>query len=87
VVDLVRDDLRAALGAAEAVVQFVTGGLFGLGMLCAAGKLALSVEKVDVLFRRLAIPGVKAVPDARGFLADEVQASGPVSRMSLEAIH
>jgi AcrR family transcriptional regulator len=78
VVDLVRDDLKALWvrrghrsAPAEAVVQFVTGGLFGLGMLWAAGKLALSVEEVDVLFRRLAILGVKAVLDARGVLAND----------------
>jgi AcrR family transcriptional regulator len=68
VVDLVRDDIKAMGGRggdrsapAEAVVQFVTGGLFGLAMLWATGKLALSVEEVNALFRRLTIPGVKAV--------------------------
>jgi AcrR family transcriptional regulator len=67
VVDLVRDDLKAIVGRrdersspAEAVVQFVTGGFFGLAMLWATGKLPLSVEEVNALFRRLAMPGVKA---------------------------
>ena len=68
VVDLVRDDLKAMVGRrddrsapAEALVQFVTGGFFGLAMLWATGKLPLSVEEVNALFRRLAMPGVKAV--------------------------
>jgi len=67
VVDLVRDDLKAMVGRrddrsapAEAVVQFVTGGFFGLAMLWATGRLPLSVEEVNALFRRLAMPGVKA---------------------------
>ena len=67
VVDLVRDDLKAMVGRrddrsapAEAVVQFVTGGFFGLAMLWATGKLPVSVEEVNALFRRLATPGVKA---------------------------
>ncbi len=68
VVDLVRDNIRTLGGRrenrsvpAEAIVQFVTGGLFGLAMLWATGKLPLSVEEVNALFRRLAIPGIKAV--------------------------
>jgi len=36
------------------------GSLFGLLMGWLAGKLRLSVEKVNTLFRRLAIPAVKA---------------------------
>src|SRR5437016_5177920 len=67
IVDLVRDDVRAMVGRrdddstpTEAVVQFVAGGLFGLAMLWAGGKLRLSVEEVNVLFRRLAMPAVKA---------------------------
>ena len=69
-VDLVRDDVKAMLGRREdssapvkAVVQFVTGGLFGLAMLWATGKLRLAVEEVNALFRRLAMPAVKAVLD------------------------
>lgn len=67
VVDLVRDDLKAMMGRreersapTEAIVQFVTGGFFGLAMLWASGKLPLSVEAVNALFRRLAMPGVTA---------------------------
>ena len=67
VLDLVRDDIKAIAVRredhsvpAEAVVQFVTGGLFGLAMLWATGKLPLSVEEVNALFRRLAMPGVRA---------------------------
>lgn len=67
VVDLVRDDLKPMVGRrddrsapAEAVVQFVTGGFFGLAMLWATGKLPVSVEEVNALFRRLATPSVKA---------------------------
>ncbi len=67
VVDLVRDDIEA-MGRrrdkrserAEAVVQFVTGGFFGLAMLWATGKLGLSVDEVNALFRRLTMSGVKA---------------------------
>ena len=67
VLDLVRDDIKAMAGrpedhsvTTEAVVQFVTGGLFGLAMLWATGKLPLSVEEVNALFNRLAMPGVRA---------------------------
>lgn len=66
VADLVRDDLKAMgrrddhSALTEAVVQFVTGGFFGLAMLWATGKLPLSVDDVNALFRRLAMPGVKA---------------------------
>ncbi|MFZ1141546.1 MAG: hypothetical protein WB781_08765 [Candidatus Sulfotelmatobacter sp.] len=66
VVDLVRDDLKAMgrrddrSAPTEAVVQFVTGGFFGVAILWATGKLPLSVEGVNALFRRLAMPGMKA---------------------------
>lgn len=67
VLDLVRDDIKAIAGPredhsvpAEAVVRFVTGGLFGLAMFWATGRLPLSVEEVNALFRRLAMPGVRA---------------------------
>ena len=67
VVDLVRDDIEA-MGRrrdkrsepAEAVVQFVTGGLFGLAMLWATGKLGMSVDEVNALFRRFTMSGVRA---------------------------
>ena len=67
VIELVRDDVKAMVGGreqksapAEAIVQFVTGGLFALAMVWASGRLALSVDEVDALFRRLAMPGLKA---------------------------
>ena len=66
VVDLVREDVKAlvprgdAAILTEALVHFVAGGLFGLLMCWLDGKLRLSVEEVDALCRRLAIPAVKA---------------------------
>jgi AcrR family transcriptional regulator len=70
VVELVRSDIKALAGQrashplhAEAVVEFVAGGFFGLAMLWAGGRLPLSVEELDGLFRQLTIPGVKAVFD------------------------
>jgi hypothetical protein len=67
VIELVRDDIKAIVGGreqksapAEAIAQFVTGGLFGLAMMWASGKLSLSVDEVNSLFRRLAMPGLKA---------------------------
>jgi AcrR family transcriptional regulator len=66
-VDLVRDEAKTMTSRSdtssvpmEAVVQFVAGGLFGLLMWWANGKMRLSVEEVNTLFRRLAIPAVKA---------------------------
>jgi AcrR family transcriptional regulator len=65
-VDLVREDMRAALGPgsktvpAEPLVQFITGAFFGLLMWWMDGKMRMSVEEVDGLFRRLALPAVKA---------------------------
>jgi hypothetical protein len=44
---------------AEALVQFVAGGLFGLLGCWLNGKTRLSVEEVNALFRRLAIPALK----------------------------
>jgi hypothetical protein len=44
----------------EAAVQFVAGALLGLSMLWAGGKLRMSVEEVNVLFRQLAMPAIKA---------------------------
>ncbi len=66
IIDLVREDVKAALARneavpAEAVVQFVAGGLFGLVRLWADGKLRLSADEVNALFRGLALPAVKAV--------------------------
>lgn len=65
--DLVRDDLKAMAPGrdagstpTEAVVQFVAGGLFGLLMWWVDGKMRLSVEEVNTLFRRLALPATKS---------------------------
>jgi len=66
-VELVREDVKAliprtASGAApaKAVVHFVASGLFGLLMWWMDAKMRPSVEDVNALFRRLAIPAVKA---------------------------
>jgi hypothetical protein len=68
-VDLVREDLRALVspkagGATphNAVVQLIAGGLFGLVLWWVDGPMQVSVEEVDALFRRLALPAVKAIP-------------------------
>jgi hypothetical protein len=65
-VDLVRDDVSAMSGSpaggsvpAEAVTQFIGGGLFGLLMWWGNGRMRMPVETVDAAFRRLAIPAVK----------------------------
>ena len=67
-VKVVREDVRAVVSVKsgaksvpeEAIVQFIAGGLFGLMMWWLGGKRRLSVEEVDTLFRRLAIPALKA---------------------------
>jgi AcrR family transcriptional regulator len=46
---------------AEATAEFVAGGLFGLLMWWMSGKMRVSVDEVDRLFRELAISAVKAV--------------------------
>jgi AcrR family transcriptional regulator len=68
-VDLVREDIKAVIpqragGATpyDAVVQLIAGGLFGLVLWWVDGQMKVSVEEVDALFRRLAIPAVKAIP-------------------------
>jgi AcrR family transcriptional regulator len=67
VIDLVRDDLRAMVARSDAhptvtdaVVEFIGGGLFGLLTWWLTGKAKLSVEEVNALFRRFAIPAAKA---------------------------
>jgi len=67
-VDLVREDIKALMPRAasnstptEAVVQLVAGGLFGLVLWWVDGRMKLSIEEVDALFRRLAIPAVRAM--------------------------
>jgi AcrR family transcriptional regulator len=66
-VDLVRDDVKGAVGRTEktavpteALVQFIAGALFGLLMWWLDGRMRLSVAEVDALFRTLAIPALKA---------------------------
>jgi len=44
----------------ETVVQFVAGGLFGLLIWWVDRRMRLSVEEVNALFRRMAIPATKA---------------------------
>ena len=65
-VKVVRDDVKtmASHGCpapAEAIVQFIAGGLFGLMMWWLSSKKRLSVEEVDGVFRQLAISATKAV--------------------------
>jgi hypothetical protein len=72
VIYLVRDDLKAMVEridshttATDAVVEFIAGGLFGLLMWWLGGKTRLSVEELNALFRRFAIPVAKATLRAR----------------------
>ncbi len=51
-----RDGLRV-----EALAQFVAGGLLGLVISRAERKKHLSVEELEAIFRRMAIPAVRAV--------------------------
>jgi hypothetical protein len=67
VIELVRDDMKAIGGGrerksapSEAIVQFGTGGLFGLKMMWVSARLSLSADEVNSLFQRLAMPGLKA---------------------------
>ena len=67
-VDLVREDVRvlappkAAAGRPiEAVTHLIAGGLFGLILWWVDGPAKLSVDDVDTLFRRLAMPALKAI--------------------------
>ena len=65
-VKVVREDVnQAAQGAKrpvpeEAIAQFIAGGLFGLMMWWLGGKKRLSVDELEALFRKLAIPALKA---------------------------
>ena len=64
-VKVVRDDVKAMMpkvGQApeEAVVQFISGGLFGLIMWWLGSRKHLSAEEVDEIFRQLAIPALEA---------------------------
>jgi AcrR family transcriptional regulator len=67
VVDFVRDDLKAMVAGnksrravTDAVVEFIAGGLFGLLVWRLGSKDRLSIEELNALFRRFAIPAAKA---------------------------
>ena len=67
VVDFVRDDLKAMVAGnksrravTDAVVEFIAGGLFGLLVWWLGSKDRLSIEEMNTLFRRFAIPLAKA---------------------------
>jgi AcrR family transcriptional regulator len=66
-VDLVRDEVKrllpsseATAAPAEAIAQFIGGGVFGLLLWWGNGKMRMPVEEVNALFRRLAVQAVKA---------------------------
>jgi hypothetical protein len=63
----VREEVKAFASAkdaksvpAEAKVQFLAGGFFGLLMWWLDGPRSLSVEEVNLLFRRLALAALDA---------------------------
>jgi hypothetical protein len=69
-VDLVREDVKATVAKAdrravpsEALVQFIAGALLGLLMWWRDGKMQLSVVEVNALFRKLAIPALRAAAE------------------------
>jgi AcrR family transcriptional regulator len=65
-VDLVRNEVKAIWAEkdnetpVEAVSQFLGGGLFGLLIWWGNGTMRMAVDEVDAMFRRLAIPSLKA---------------------------
>jgi Transcriptional regulator C-terminal region len=63
-VDLVRDDVKMTVRrdqeAREAIAQFIAGGLIGLLIWWLNGTMRLSVTEINALFRKLAIPALKA---------------------------
>jgi AcrR family transcriptional regulator len=66
-VELVREEVKAmtvrretSALLADAVAQYIAGGLFGSLIWWLDGKPQLSVAEVDALFRKLAIPALKA---------------------------
>jgi AcrR family transcriptional regulator len=70
VVHLVREDVKETAAQTgrnvvppEALVQFLAGSLFGLLMWWLNERTRLSVTEIDALFRRMAIPALRA---ARG---------------------
>jgi AcrR family transcriptional regulator len=79
--DLVRDDVKTLASykdttslPTEALVQFVAGSFFGLLMWWLNGKMQLSVQEVNSLFRRLALAALKAGP------VPEAPVNGPSRR-------
>jgi AcrR family transcriptional regulator len=63
-VDLVRDDVKTTVRrdqeVTEALAQFIACGLFGLLIWWLNGNMRLSVADINALFRKLAIPALKA---------------------------
>jgi len=65
-VDLVREDLlshrvtRGKSVATEAVVQYVAGAMWSLGVWWIGSRARLSPEEVNALFRKLVFPGLGA---------------------------
>lgn len=66
--DLIRNDLQATVPGVrarsiqvEALAQFITGALFGVMTWWLDGKMRISVEEVNTLFRHLAIPVLRSV--------------------------
>jgi hypothetical protein len=71
-VDLLCDDMKAMITrkgdhSIPALVEFIAGGLFGVMRGWLGGNAPLSVEELNALFRRLAIPAVRsAFPQSYG---------------------
>jgi AcrR family transcriptional regulator len=67
IVDLVRNDVKAATRSGtsavliDAVAQFIASGLLGLLISWLDGRPRLSVAEVDALFRKLAMPALRAI--------------------------
>jgi len=69
IVELIRDDVKAALPRdggtvpRDGLVQFLAGALFGLLMWWMDGKMRVSPGELNTLFRRLATPALKTTID------------------------
>lgn len=66
--DLIRDDVKRTVTGggsggvpAEAMVQFLAGGMMGLLLWWLDGRMRMPAEDVNALFRTLALPALKAV--------------------------
>jgi hypothetical protein len=71
-VELVREDVKALAskgpGASipqEAIVRYIAGGLWGMLAWWMDGQMRMSVEDVNRLFRRLAIPALSEAVSSR----------------------